>query len=401
MDEIDGAKVYDQKQTLTIADKTSLKIDLTIYAIEKIRIWESIDNNRDKKLTSEEKKSWMTLGSASSYLTDYQGQKINFIPVNLDFPDYYQYFDRPPAKITIEFSADSNLNSGETYRYTYKGKDKSLIEINFELIGAENLTRTDNSSVSFTALESSIGKSVLGIEASDRLNSFLSSYVKRDEISPGIIISALIASLILGAIHALTPGHGKAIIAGYLIGSKGTVIHAVELALIITVTHSASVFILGILAIILTGYFVPSTVVLFLNKVSGILIVGFGIYLLFYRIRELQHHRKDPRHHLHKQDIAISWKSLISLGISGGIVPCVDALAILIVAATLGKLILGMLILISFSIGLAVALTAAGLVAVFAKNEVSRRWNVFEKYQHLLGIFSAAVVTILGLALLK
>lgn len=417
IDEIDGAKVYDQKQTITVGSPTQLTIDLDIYAIEKIRIWESIDRNRDRSINQEEKNRWIRLGASASYITDSTGKRFVFTPAQLDFPEYYDFFDRPPGRISIRFDFDGSLTTGNTYTYHYIGKDKTLSEIKTRITGSNGfgvtaVTKKNPSAITFTVTgDSRDAGSVLGITTGTRLNEFLSTYVKPDTIPTYLLFGALGAAFFIGALHAMTPGHGKAIVAGYLVGSRGTAWHAVNLALIITVTHTASVFLLGLSALFLTQYFVPTQVIQTLNYVSGILVVGFGLTLLMQRIKmrkinphpHAHMHSHDPggvHNHTHIQDMPLTWKNLLPLGISGGIVPCVDALAILVVAATLGKLAFGIWILLAFSVGLAAALTAAGMVAVIAKDRVLKRWSGLENSQSTLGIISAGFVTLLGFAIL-
>jgi ABC-type nickel/cobalt efflux system permease component RcnA len=408
IDEIDGAKVYDQMQTLTVSDKTTLTIDLSIYAIEKNRIWESIDRNRDQVISPGESTNWMGMGSESSYLTDSNGKRIAFIPATLSFPEYLDFFSRPPGKIQIGFTGTTALPEGR-YEYHYQGKDKTLSEITIRITGTtgrtvSGLERVDPSTIAFTVGGGLPGPSeqTLGVQTGNRVNTFLERYVKRERLPVHIMFWAIGAAFVLGALHAMTPGHGKAIVASYLIGSRGTAANAVNLALIITITHTASVFLLGIATLILTGYFVPMTVIGILNGISGILVVAFGLVLLVQRIIK-QSRSSHPHSHGHEHvhsDIPLTWKNLVPLGISGGIVPCVDALAILVVAATLGKIAFGLGILVAFSVGLATALTGAGIIAVAAKDTISRRWSAVTAYQGYLGIISALTVTLLGVAML-
>ena len=323
-----------------------------------------------------------------------------------------------------------------------------------------------------------------------------------------LAIVALVVSFVLGGLHALTPGHGKAIVAAYLVGSKGRVIDAVFLGLVVTFTHTFSVIALGIVMLVAQG-FAPEDIVPWLSLFSGVLIVGIGAWLLTRNMKQYysgsvhsqahghQHphphehpHEHDHSHdhdhphdhnhehdaedghdddhshehdhdhphtddhdhghdhshehshdddhdhdhphtddhdhghdhshdhshdddHGHSHDHALThshggkthshavpsertgfW-GLLSLGISGGIVPCVDALIGLLFAISLGKLVWGLIILCAFSLGLAAVLVAIGILMVMAK-PVIERFTGEGIWLQRLPMISAAVVILLG-----
>ena len=95
-----------------------------------------------------------------------------------------------------------------------------------------------------------------------------------------LTLIALVVSFVLGGLHALTPGHGKAVVAAYLVGSKGRVIDAVFLGVVVTFTHTFSVIALGIIMLVAESYLVPEDIVPWLSLFSGILIAGIGAWLL-------------------------------------------------------------------------------------------------------------------------
>ena len=244
-------------------------------------------------------------------------------------------------------------------------------------------------------------------------------------------IAALVISFVLGGLHALTPGHGKAIVAAYLVGSKGRVIDAVFLGIVVTFTHTFSVIALGIVMLV-AGSFAPDDVVPWLSLFSGILIVGIGAWLLTKNMKQYYsggarshdhghdhdhdhdhdhgHSHDDDHDHDHDHDHSHShggrthshalsertgfW-GLLSLGISGGIVPCVDALIGLLFAISLNKLVWGLIILCAFSLGLAAVLVAIGVLMVLAKPLIARFTGEGIWLQRL-PIMSAAVVILLG-----
>ncbi|MBA3470082.1 MAG: sulfite exporter TauE/SafE family protein [Herpetosiphonaceae bacterium] len=229
--------------------------------------------------------------------------------------------------------------------------------------------------------------------------------------SLGLIAGALGLALVFGALHALQPGHGKTLVAAYLVGSRGTVRHAIVLGGIVTFTHTASVLLLGTLVLVFSAWINPQRIIPGLTVVSGALVAAVGLKLLRDRWRllrggspEQQQHDHDHHHdhthsHSHALPQTISARSLISLGVSGGLVPCPEALVILIVAATIGRLGLGLAMIVSFSLGLAAVLIAIGVVLVTVGERLFGRVRRDSRLVLALPIVSAVLVVGLGLAL--
>ncbi len=257
-----------------------------------------------------------------------------------------------------------------------------------------------------------------------------------------LAVAALIVSFVLGGLHALTPGHGKAVVAAYLVGSKGRVIDAVFLGLVVTFTHTFSVIALGVIMLVAENYLVPEDIVPWLSLFSGILIACIGGWLLAKNMKQYysgsthshahghHHPHDDDRPHTHDDDPGhdashshdddpghahshddghghthshvpserTGFWGLLSLGISGGIVPCVDALIGLLFAISLNKLVWGLIILCAFSLGLAAVLVAIGILMVLAKPFIER-FTGEGLWLQRLPIISAAVVIVLGAVL--
>ena len=244
-----------------------------------------------------------------------------------------------------------------------------------------------------------------------------------------LAIVALVVSFVLGGLNALTPGHGKAVVAAYLVGSKGRIIDAIFLGLVVTFTHTFSVIALGVIMLVAESYLVPEDIVPWLSLFSGILIAGIGAWLLAKNMKQYysggahshghdhdhdadsghQHdHDHDHGHshshgpgghtHSHVPSERTGFWGLLSLGISGGIVPCVDALIGLLFAISLNKLTWGVIILCAFSLGLAAVLVAIGILMVMAKPLIER-FTGEGVWLKRLPIFSAAVVILLGAVL--
>ena len=211
----------------------------------------------------------------------------------------------------------------------------------------------------------------------------------------------------LGAVHALSPGHGKTIVAAYLVGTRGTPKHAVFLGFMVTFTHTISVFFLGLVTLYLSRFVLPETITPVLGAVSGISIVWIGASLLVKRIvnarrpmvpvsNPLVHDHGDGHVHTHIPD-EVSMAGLVALGASGGLVPCPTALVLLLSSVSLGRITLGLTLLVAFSAGLAVVLTAVGLIVLYAKHLLpDQERTARSKAFRYLPIASAAVIVCVG-----
>ena len=206
------------------------------------------------------------------------------------------------------------------------------------------------------------------LQAPDRIaDSRFASLIGRDKLSFWLVVASLGAALFWGMAHALSPGHGKTIVAAYLVGRRGTVRHAALLGLIVTVTHTIGVFALGLVTLLLSRFIVPEELFPWLNLVSGLLVVGIGASVLRARWRQ-RGHRHDHDHHHHDLD----GRSLVAVGVSGGLLPCPSALVVLLAAISLHRVAFGLILIVAFSAGLALTITGIGLVAVLARSSVKR-----------------------------
>jgi nickel/cobalt transporter (NicO) family protein len=177
-----------------------------------------------------------------------------------------------------------------------------------------------------------------------------------------------------GAAHALTPGHGKAIVAGYLVGTRGRPRDAVALGLIVTATHTIGVFALGIVTLVLSAFVVPEQLYPWLTLSSGLLVVGVGASVLWRRLRHRRQHAHghNHHHHDHHHEHGYGRGGLLGVGIAAGLLPCPSALVALLSAIALHRVGLGLVLILAFSAGLAATITAIGLVAVLARRAFSR-----------------------------
>jgi ABC-type nickel/cobalt efflux system permease component RcnA len=253
-------------------------------------------------------------------------------------------------------------------------------------------------------------------------------------LGASMVLFALAVAASLGAFHALEPGHGKTVVAAYLVGARGTAWHAVLLGLVVTASHTAGVYLLGAVTLYASRYVVPERLYPWLGAASGLLIVALGANLLYRRLRGARppardgalapghahgaghehshggdlapahshggaHGHDEHGHHHHVPEGPVSLRALVALGVSGGIVPCPAALVVLLSAIAGRQVGLGLLLIVAFSIGLAAVLIAIGLLVVYARRLVAGfdRTGLEGALVHRwLPLTSATVMTVAG-----
>ena len=237
---------------------------------------------------------------------------------------------------------------------------------------------------------------------------------ERAAAGEGVLFVLLLAAFGWGAVHALSPGHGKAMVAAYLVGTKGRPRHAVALGATVTVAHTIGVFLLGFVTLALSQYVLPEDLYPWLNLISGALVVAIGLGVLRSRLRGRghshhqhehdhdHHHHHDhehsltragfqhfrdhlrgrdhghghSHHHDHAGDHTVTNRSLIGLGAAAGLIPCPSALVVLLGAIAQHEIALGLLLIVAFSLGLAGTLTGLGLAVVYARKLLPRLGRV-------------------------
>jgi nickel/cobalt exporter len=249
--------------------------------------------------------------------------------------------------------------------------------------------------------------------------------VSVERLSAAVVALSMLAAFFWGAAHALTPGHGKAVVAAYLIGARGTARHAGILGLTVTLTHTAGVFVLGAVTLYLSRYILPEVLYPWLSAASGLLVVLIGLVLLYRNLDKMTHDRKaghtlvehthphegerSHAHHTHSHDgythghlpadgSKITWHGLMALGVSGGLVPCPAALVLLLGAISLDRLGFGMVLVLAFSAGLAVVLSGIGLLMIYAR-KLFERFSFEARVPRLLPVVSASIITLAGVGI--
>jgi nickel/cobalt exporter len=228
--------------------------------------------------------------------------------------------------------------------------------------------------------------------------------IEERDVSLSVLLVSLLIAAFWGAAHALTPGHGKAMVAAYLVGTKGTPRHAVLLGGTVTIAHTAGVFALGFVTLGLSTFIVPEQLYPWLTLVSGVLVVLVGASVLRQRLRARgrrhHHHGYDHGHDHphHDHDDAMTSKGILGVGIAAGLLPCPSALVVLLSAIALHRVGLGLALIVAFSLGLAATITAIGLVAVLARRTFGRI-SLEGPLVRTLPAVSAALILVVGLVI--
>jgi ABC-type nickel/cobalt efflux system permease component RcnA len=231
----------------------------------------------------------------------------------------------------------------------------------------------------------------------------VASIIAQDDLPLGALLLGLVVAFFWGAGHALSPGHGKTVVAAYLVGTRGTPLHAALLGLTVTVSHTIGVFALGLVVLFAANYVVPDQLYPVIGFASGLLIAVLGVVLFVQRWRSgrvstahTHDHENDHDHGHHHHDHSyeheqhahgplsrphthepapgqkVTLGSLLALGITGGFIPCPTALVVLLAAIAYHRLALGLAWIVAFSLGLAVVLTLLGLLVVYGKSLLGR-----------------------------
>jgi ABC-type nickel/cobalt efflux system permease component RcnA len=278
------------------------------------------------------------------------------------------------------------------------------------------------------------------------------------DLTPIAVIGSLLIAFALGALHAVSPGHGKTVMAAYLVGSRGSARHAVALGLTVTVSHTLGVLALALVTVAASNVIPPERLYPILGVASGALVVAIGLWLLYGRYRILTGARRvaralagerdaahataivhprlrgygaahaqstDPEHdhshphgpagqppgthshggvrhsHLPPPGTTLTWRSLFSLGLAGGLVPSASALLLLLGSLAANRPAYGVVLVIAFGAGMAAVLAGLGLLLVYATRFVERlpTGRIGRRLWDVLPIGTAIVVIFAGIYL--
>ncbi|HLG93390.1 MAG TPA: sulfite exporter TauE/SafE family protein [candidate division Zixibacteria bacterium] len=207
----------------------------------------------------------------------------------------------------------------------------------------------------------------------------------------------LASSFALGALHALEPGHGKTIVAAYLVGSQGRPKHALALGAIVTFTHTIGIILLAVLTQILAKNVDLERLHPVFETGAATIVLIVGVWMLRRNLYDLRHHHEHAHTHEHKPDqkAEVFWKDLVFLGVSGGLIPCPAAFAVLLTSISAGKPENGLLWVLSFSVGLAFVLIILGIMVIKAAQWVGRKLST-NQWLDRTPLFSSIIILLMG-----
>lgn len=420
-----------------------------------------IDDNDDEQLSQAEQDAYaaqqVALLKANLYLT------INGAPVDLllqrsslEFPPGQA--ELPTLRLTVYFKAELPA-AGDTWQVDYQDNNYAdrigwqevvvratigarLLESNVSEQDMSQELRTypttllqsplkiNTASFRFTtqggqagsgeaSVAQSAGQSITGagpLRTTDRFADLITAPV----VGPSALLFIMLAAFGWGALHALSPGHGKTIVGAYLVGTRGTVRHALFLGLTTTVTHTIGVFLLGLITLFAAQFILPEKLFPWLSLISGLLVVSIGVSLVRSRLRwrwprvdspaalghaqaggSLLHSHEGGLTHQHvlpDADEPVSWRNLFALGVSGGLLPCPSALVLMLGAISLQRISFGIVLIVIFSFGLASVLTGIGVLLIYA-GKWFQRIPEQGRLLRILPAASAVFITVLGIGI--
>jgi ABC-type nickel/cobalt efflux system permease component RcnA len=280
-----------------------------------------------------------------------------------------------------------------------------------------------------------------GVAATD-----LPDIFRQADLTPVVVLLSLIAAAALGAGHALTPGHGKTLMAAYLVGTRGSARHAIGLGAAVSVSHTVGILVLAAVVLAATDVVAPDVIVRGAPLVAAVSIVVIGGWMLLGEVRRRRGattsdhshdhgHDHDPGHghshdhahaldqahphdldHAHPHDAgahphphrhphatasSITWRSLFVLGLAGGLIPSTSALLILLGAIAAGRPAFGLILVVAFGLGMAAVMSGVGLVLVTARDRVDRVQGGigFGRFREAIPLVASVVVLGCGVVL--
>jgi nickel/cobalt transporter (NicO) family protein len=217
------------------------------------------------------------------------------------------------------------------------------------------------------------------------------------DLTPFVLLLSLATAAGLGGAHALTPGHGKSLMAAYLVGTRGTPVHAIGLGLSVSASHTLGILALAALIVGAQGVLSPDLVVRTAPLLAAAGIVAIGTWMLISELRRRQvagtaghehdhglghghgheHDHSQPHSHggvthshLPAKGTTVTWRSLFVLGLAGGLIPSTSALLILLGAIAGGRPAFGVVLVVAFGLGMAAVMTGVGLALILARGRI-------------------------------
>ncbi len=420
-----------------------IKYQILVGGLVTFKIWNQIDRDKNRTISPVEKSAF-TSSIASTTTTTLDDIPIPFNLISSTLPTYEDLItgNSPTLDFEFEVPIPQEITGNHSLRITSVGFPGYSYVITKPVFGSDTGAPIVDSSSSinrsaifrFHGRNTSPGSvlnprkvpdtknALIREQYSSNFRQLLPSYGSR-----GInLFAALGVAFILGAAHALTPGHGKALVGAYLVAERGTVKDAIKLGLITTGAHVGSVYLFGFAVLGVSHYFSERALGAWMGIVSGLLVLSAGCFLLlrgllrWYGLNVDHHHthshdndhsdetsQSGPNEEVHDHHHGHAFPnthshsgSLWSIGIAGGLAPCPDAIAVLAAAIQLGNIMMGIALITAFSAGLGAVLVTIGIIMVKAGSKLNN-WSDNSKVMKLIPILGASAVLALGLSLLN
>jgi ABC-type nickel/cobalt efflux system permease component RcnA len=373
----------------------------------------------------------------SQGLTNYSSDALNSPPQQLSASVNYRTAAADPEKTASD--SGSTTSENRSFQATNRSRRTAAAHLpspqgqrgSFSTSRSSGLAeaKSSNRAVVDVPISQHLGPTHAQNSPRSRFTELISTQRK---LSFWFLFSATLIAAGLGALHGLEPGHGKTIVAAYLVGSRGTARHAVLLGIVVTAAHTSGVFLLGAVTLYASRYIVPEQLYPWLGAISGLSAAGLGVFIFLRHLTgETGEHAHVPgERHSHwflsmfKQATpmqtepekprsrgagssepkpigarALSLRELCVLGVTGGIVPCPAALIVLLSAFSLHRIGFGLFLIAAFSLGLASILVIVGLTMVYTKRLISSRVRTASSAFRYLPLLSSAFMVALGVGI--
>ncbi|GAT69818.1 putative high-affinity nickel transporter [Planomonospora sphaerica] len=453
-----GDEIVQQAYLTPTGSRLAVQLDLTPGALVAPAFARSIDADGDRTITAGEAAAHAALvGSTLGLRVD--GRAVPLALAERTYPAY-RLLAAAGGTVTIELAAPLPPGARSIVFTDRYAPGRTTVQTNALVADAdpaplEAVTRADHGrTTTLTLARTGVASPVPAAgdrpaaESTDGAAGWTTMLdaLRTPLRSPGGLAVLIAACVLLGAFHALTPGHGKALLAAYLVGARSTPKQAVVLGAVITVTHTCAVILLGGAVLTAERFIVPAVLLPALETTAGAIVLLLGARLLVRRHR----HRGHDGHHHHHHDVPgrhrhsdhhrpedghphgehgthgahsarsslatllrptvrhqhvppttpSAFRGIAAMGAAGGIIPCPEALSVLLAAIGLNRTALGLTMVIAFSVGLAAVLIGLGLILVSGRTALRR-------FQHpgtgsliaRLPVLSAAVVVVLGVVM--
>ncbi len=240
------------------------------------------------------------------------------------------------------------------------------------------------------------------------------------------------SAILLGALHGLEPGHSKTMMAAFIVAIHGTIGQSILLGLSATVSHTIVVW-----GIALGGMYIwqgldAEAIEPYFQMASAIVIIGIALWMMWriWKDQTREHHHHDNRHAhdhhhahghatqdalqnitgdsahelAHARDIkrrffngTVTTGQIVMFGLTGGLIPCPAAITVLLLCLQLKAFALGSVLVLCFSIGLAITLIAVGVAAALSTGHASRRWPLFATMARRTPYLSSLLMILVGI----